>query len=100
MGDHIHILCVMSKNISLSKLLEDVKSNSSRWIKTKNIFYSKFSWQGGYSSFSVSASVHDRVKRYIENQEEHHKKMTYQEEVKLFLDEYGIDYNKDYIWVD
>ena len=99
-GDHIHILCVMSKNISLSKLLENIKSNSSRWIKTKNIYYSKFSWQGGYSSFSVSASVHDRVKRYIENQEEHHKKMTYHEEVKLFLDEYGIDYNKDYIWVD
>ena len=100
MGDHIHILCVMSKNISLSKLLENVKSNSSRWIKTKDIYYSKFAWQGGYSSFQVSASAHDRIKRYIENYEEHHKRMTYQEEVKLFLDKYEIKYNQDYIWLD
>ena len=99
-GDHIHILCVMSKNISLSKLLENIKSNSSRWIKTKNTYYSKFAWQGGYSSFSVSATAHDQVKKYIENQEEHHRKMTYQEELKLLLDEYSIDYNEDYIWVD
>ena len=98
--DHIHILCVMSKNISLSKLVENVKSNSSRWIKTIDSYYNKFAWQGGYSGYSVSASVHDRTKRYIENQEEHHKKMTYQEEVKLFLNEYGIDYKEDYMWVD
>ena len=98
--DHIHILCVMSKNISLSKLVENIKSNSSRWIKTIDSYYNKFAWQGGYSGYSVSASVHDRTKRYIENQEEHHKKMTYQEEVKLFLNEYGIDYNEDYMWVD
>ena len=99
-GDHIHILCVMSKNIALAKLVENIKSNSSRWIKTKHLYYKKFAWQGGYSGFSVSASVHNKTKRYIENQEEHHKKMTYQEEVKLFLDEYGIDYNEDYVWVD
>ena len=98
--DHIHILCVMSKNISLSKLVENIKSNSSRWIKTIDSYYNKFAWQGGYSGYSVSASVHDRTKRYIENQEEHHKKMTYQEEVKLFLNEYGIDYKEDYMWVD
>src|SRR5690554_7365343 len=54
-GDHIHILCVMSKNISLSKLVENVKSNSSRWIKTIDSYYHKFAWQGGYSGYSVSA---------------------------------------------
>lgn len=99
-GDHVHILCVMSKNIALAKLVEKIKANSSRWIKYKNIYYQKFAWQGGYSGFSVSPSVHDRTKMYIENQEEHHKKMTFQEEVKFFLKEYGIDYNEDYMWVD
>ena len=49
MGDHIHILCVMSKNITLAKLVENIKSNSSRWIKTNNNYYEKFAWQGGYS---------------------------------------------------
>ena len=98
--NHVHILCVMSKNIALAKLTEEVKRNSSRWIKTLDPHYATFAWQGGYAGFSVSQSLHDRTKKYIENQEEHHKKMTYQEEVKLFLDEYGIDYNKDYIWVD
>ena len=99
-GDHVHILCVMSKNIALAKLVENIKANSSRWIKSKNTFYQKFAWQGGYSGFSVSASVHDKTKMYIENQEEHHKRMTYREEVEFFLKEYGIDYNEDYMWVD
>ncbi len=99
-GDHVHILCVMSKNIALAKLVEEIKKNSSRWIKTKNGYYQKFGWQGGYTGFSVSQSVHDKTKRYIEGQEEHHKKRTYQEEVKSFLDEYGIDYDDDYLWSD
>ena len=99
-GDHVHILCVMSKNIALAKLVENIKANSSRWIKTKNVYYQKFAWQGGYSGFSVSESVLDKTKKYIENQEEHHKRMTYQEEVEFFLKEYGIDYNKDYMWID
>ena len=99
-GNHVHILCIMSKNIALAKLVEEVKKNSSRWIKTKNRYYQKFGWQGGYTSISVSQSVHDQTKRYIENQEKHHQKRTYQEEVKMFLDEYGIDYDEDYLWRD
>lgn len=63
--DHVHILCVMSKNIPLSDLIEKVKSNSSRWIKTKDTYYKKFAWQGGYGGFSVSASVHDKTKNTL-----------------------------------
>ncbi len=99
-GDHVHILCIMSKNIALAKLVEEIKKNSSRWIKTKNRYYQNFGWQGGYTGFSVSQSVHDQTKRYIENQEKHHQIRTYKEEVKLFLDEYGIDYDEDYLWSD
>jgi len=98
--DHIHILCVMSKNIALSKLIEEIKRHSSRWIKTKGEQYKGFAWQGGYGAFSVSPSLHDKTKIYIERQETHHKKMTFKEEYLLFLKEYGINYNEQHLWTD
>ena len=98
--DHVHILCVMSKNIALAKLVEEIKRHSSRWIKTKNNYYSNFAWQGGYAGFSVSPSLHDKTKHYIENQEAHHKKMTFKEEYLLFLKEYEIEFNEQYLWTD
>ena len=66
--EHIHVLFVMSKNIALAKIMEEMKKNSSRWIKTKSKYYSNFAWQGGYGGFSVSPSVHDKTKNYIINQ--------------------------------
>ncbi|MBI9068158.1 MAG: transposase [Salinivirgaceae bacterium] len=98
--DHVHILCVVSKNIALAKLVEEIKRHSSRWIKTMDKHYHNFSWQGGYGGFSVSPSLHDKTKRYIQNQEEHHKKMSFKEEYLLFLKEYGIDYKEEYLWTD
>ena len=96
--NHVHILCVMSKNISLSKLVEEIKRHSSRWIKTKGRHYINFAWQGGYGGFSVSPALHDKTKNYIRKQEEHHRKMTFKEEYLLFLKEYGIDYDEKYLW--
>ena len=98
--DHIHILCVMSKNIALAKFVEEIKRHSSRWIKTKGGHYTKFAWQGGYTGFSVSPSLHDKTKQYIKNQERHHQKMNFKEEYLLFLKEYGIDYDEKYLWND
>ena len=98
--EHIHILCVMSKNIALAKFVEEIKRHSSRWIKTLDPYYAKFAWQGGYGGFSVSPSLHDKTKYYIENQEEHHKKMSFKEEYLIFLKEYGIEYNEKYLWTD
>lgn len=98
--NHVHILCVMSKNICMAKLVEEIKRHSSRWIKDKGLHYRKFAWQGGYSSFSVSQSLHDKTKRYIENQEEHHRQMTFKEEYMMFLKEYRLDYNEKYLWTD
>ena len=97
--DHVHVLCIMSKNIALAKLVEEIKKNSSRWIKSKNDYYNKFAWQGGYSGYSVSASLHDKTKKYIENQEEHHKKMTFKEELVLFLKEYDTEYDEKHLWI-
>lgn len=98
--DHVHILCVMSKNIALAKLVEDIKRNSSRWIKTKDSYYKNFTWQGGYAGFSVSSSLYEKTKLYIENQEEHHKKLSFKDEYILFLREYCVDYDEKYLWDD
>jgi putative transposase len=99
-SDHVHILCVMSKNISLAKLVEEIKRHSSRWIKTKDSHYLQFAWQRGYGGFSVSPSIHEKTKLYIEDQEEHHKKVTYKEELIKLFEEYGIDYDENYLWND
>jgi len=99
-ADHVHILFVMSKNIALAKLTEEIKRHSSRWIKTIHPQYKSFAWQSGYAGFSVSQSLHDKTKNYIQNQEEHHKKMSFKEELILFLKEYGIEYNEQYLWTD
>jgi len=96
--DHVHVLCIMSKNISLSDLMEEMKTNSSRWIKTLGPHYRKFSWQGGYSGYSVSHSRVDAVKKYIANQKEHHKTQTFQDEYIQFLKENDVDFNPDYLW--
>jgi REP element-mobilizing transposase RayT len=99
-NNHIHILCVMSKNIALAKLVEEIKRHSSRWIKTIDDYYKTFAWQGGYGGFSVSPSVHDKTKRYIENQERHHQTINFQEEYRMFLNEYKIEYDEQYVWND
>lgn len=98
--DHVHIFCVMSKNIALAKLVEEIKRHSSRWIKTRASYYSQFAWQGGYGGFSVSPSLHKKIKEYIVNQEVHHKKTSFKEEYLLFLKEYGVAYDENYLWID
>ena len=98
--NHVHILCIMSKNIALSKLVEEIKRHSSRWIKTKDQYYINFTWQGGYGGFSVSPSLHNIVKKYIENQETHHQKVSFENEYLKILKEYNIDYNELYLWTE
>jgi REP element-mobilizing transposase RayT len=99
-GNHIHILCVLSKNKALAELVEEIKRHSSRWIKTKDEYYKNFAWQGGYGGFSVSPSLCEKTKQYIENQEVHHQKRTFMDEYRLFLNEYGIEYDEQYVWRD
>ncbi len=98
--NHVHVLCVMSKSIALANLVEEIKRHSSRWLKTKDTYYVNFAWQGGYGGFSVSASSHKKTKVYIENQEEHHTKTSFRDEYLMFLKEYGVGYNEQYLWND
>ncbi|MDA3778684.1 MAG: IS200/IS605 family transposase [Bacteroidales bacterium] len=78
--NHVHILCLLSKKIALMKLLEEVKSHSSKWVKTIDKRMNNFYWQNGYGAFSVNPSQVDKVRAYIENQHEHHRRKTFQEE--------------------
>lgn len=96
--DHVHILCLLSKTIALSELVGKVKANSSKWIKTKGEQYANFYWQNGYGGFSVNPTETEVVIKYIQNQEEHHKTRTFQEEYRLFLKKYKVEYDERYVW--
>lgn len=96
--DHVHILCMLSKKIPLMKLLEEVKSHSSGWIKKKGDNYKNFYWQDGYGAFSVNPSQTDIVANYIANQKEHHKTKTFQQEYRAFLGKYKVDYDERFVW--
>ena len=96
--DHIHILCMVSKKIALMKLLEELKSHSSKWIKTKGAGYENFYWQDGYGAFSVNPAEVDNVIDYIANQHEHHSRKTFQNEYRAFLKRYQVEYEEKYVW--
>lgn len=98
--NHVHILFVLSKNMALSKMMEEIKKNSSRWIKRLSSGYRNFSWQGGYACFSVSQSKQEQTKKYILDQELHHQKISFKEELLLFLKEYDVDYDERYLLND
>lgn len=96
--DHIHILCMLSKNITLVKLMTELKSNSSKWIKTKGDDLKSFFWQDGYGAFSVNPSEIEIVIKYISNQKEHHAQKTFQQEYRAFLKKYHVDFDERYVW--
>lgn len=96
--NHIHVLCLLSKKIALMKLVEEIKSHSSKWIKTKDSRLKNFYWQNGYGAFSVSSSQVEIVKNYIENQHNHHKVKTFQEEYIEFLNSNQIEFDQRYLW--
>ena len=96
--NHLHILTTMSKNLSLAKFVEEIKRNSSLWIKSKGQHYQSFAWQGGYAGYSVSQSKVAIVEKYIENQKEHHKTETFQDEYVKFLQKHNVDFDEKYLW--
>jgi REP element-mobilizing transposase RayT len=96
--DHVHLLYRLSKNKIPCKVIGEVKSRSSKWLKESHPALSHFAWQNGYGLFSIGASQVDEVTRYIANQAEHHRRTTFQEEFRRFLDRYGVDYDERYVW--
>jgi putative transposase len=96
--DHVHIFCMLSKKIALMKLLEEVKSHSSGWIKTKDEEFSNFYWQAGYGAFSVKHADVQSVIEYISNQKDHHSKKDFKDEFRSFLKKYEVKYDEKYVW--
>jgi REP element-mobilizing transposase RayT len=96
--DHIHILCLLSRNDPVSEVIKKTKANSSSWAKSQGGRCQKFSWQSGYGAFSIGQSQIDSVQKYIRSQVEHHRKRTFQEEYLEILRQYRVEYDERYLW--
>ncbi len=98
-ADHIHILCCLSRTITVADLLEEIKRPSSKWVKTKGFLLSKFAWQTGYAAFSVGRTEVDRIRAYIANQEKHHGNIDFKQEYIRLLQANNIKYDENSIWL-
>jgi len=97
--DHVHALFSLSKNYALKKIVEEVKKSSSKWMKSNDGAGAKhFQWQAGYAGFSVSQSNVGEVRQYIQNQAEHHRTMTFQDELRVLFARHGIEFDERYVW--
>ncbi|NLW84943.1 MAG: transposase [Phycisphaerae bacterium] len=94
--DPVHLLCKIKPALSVSDFVGNLKSNSSRWMKERFDLPYGFGWQSGFSSFTVSESAVEPVKRYIENQQAHHQTVSFAEELKVFLEKHGIAYDPEH----
>jgi putative transposase len=98
MEDHVHVLFRGSRTVTISSIVEDLKTSSSKWIKRRNPRYTNFHWQNGYAIFSVSESVLPVVRNYIANQQEHHKRKSFQDEYRRLLRSNSIEFDERYVW--
>ena len=94
--DHIHVLCTLPRTITMAELVSKIKTPSTKWIKKQGI--TNFFWQGGYGVFSVSPSKVKVVERYIRNQNQHHKNVSFKDELRSFFNDYDIDFDERYVW--
>jgi putative transposase len=97
-ADHVHLAIRISRTITTAQLVEELKTSSSKWLKTRSPALKGFAWQGGYGAFSIGPASLEALKRYIDTQEEHHRTRTFQQEYRKFLERYGVDYDERYVW--
>lgn len=96
--EHVHILTALNKNQAVTKSIGIIKADSTKWIHQTFPEQQQFCWQAGYGAFSISVTGLKRVKSYINNQQEHHRKETFKEEFIHFLEVHNIPYDSRYIW--
>jgi putative transposase len=96
--DHVHVLCRLTKKHAPMKGLELLKKDSSKFVKGLDPELSEFHWQNGYGLFSVSESHTDAVRKYVQNQEEHHRKVSFQEEYLRILEKNNVAFDENYLW--
>jgi len=97
-SDHVHLFFALSRTSAIAEVVEKVKTASSKWVKTQETGLSTFRWQNGYGAFSVGQSSIQRTVRYLANQREHHRRRTFQDEYRMFLHRYQIDFDEKYLW--
>ena len=96
--DHVHVFFELKPNVSISKVLQVIKSNSSKWINENHLVSERFEWQKGYGAFSYSRSQRDTVIKYIIEQENHHKKRSFRDEYLYLLKKYEIEFDEKYLF--
>ena len=96
--DHVHLLCRFGRTITQAEWVKEVKRISNGWLKEQGPEYSDFEWQGGYADFSVSQSNLEQVTQYIAGQEEHHRKVNFQDELRALLRRHEIEFDERYVW--
>jgi len=96
--DHVHILSTLSRTHSPSEVVKEAKRSSSVWIKTKTADLDDFAWQNGYGIFSIGFSQVSGARDYISNQEQHHKRVSFQDEYRAFLRRYEVEHDERYVW--
>jgi putative transposase len=95
-ADHVHLLATVPPTISVSVYIGKLKANSSRWANVKT--NGRFAWQLRYGAFTVSESQVERLKEYIREQEEHHKRITFEEEYRSLLRLHGVEFDEEHLW--
>jgi putative transposase len=96
--DHVHILFILHRTVALSSAVGKLKSSSSKWLKAQSDQLAAFAWQTGFGAFSVSESNVAAVRQYIEHQKEHHRKVSFQDELRSFLSKHRLEYDERYLW--
>ncbi|MCX5661039.1 MAG: IS200/IS605 family transposase [Planctomycetota bacterium] len=97
-ADHIHLLLVHPRTIAPANLVQEIKTGSSVWLKEQDDRYAEFHWQTGYGMFSVSPTHRSAVESYLDNQAEHHREVTFQEEFRRILIKNGVEFDERYVW--
>jgi REP element-mobilizing transposase RayT len=97
-NNHVHLLISQSKTLALSRLMEEVKKSSSKWIKTKGAALRTFAWQDGYGAFTIGESQVEALQHYIAAQKERHNKQTFEQELVTLLKKYRVPYDERYLW--
>ena len=97
-ADHVHLLISHPRTFAPAELVQDIKTGSSKWIKTRGPLHRTFHWQAGYGIFSVSTSHRPAVESYLEGQAEHHRTISFQDEYRSLLRKHDIEWNEDYVW--
>ena len=97
-ADHVHLLASLGRTTQLAEMVKELKRSSSLWIKEEQASLRDFAWQSGYGAFSVGFSQLEEVRCYIAGQEEHHRKMSFQDEYRLFLNRYQVPFDERYVW--